>query len=111
MHLPSPRTRVQLVAAATLFLSATPVFADAVEDAYRICKSVEQTGLSTDCKVRGWSSTVDITIDTNGAEAREICMGISEQMAQRTRSFDGKWKLRILSPYSGEKAIAVCTLR
>jgi hypothetical protein len=110
MRLSSRSTRVQLIVAA-LLLSAAPVFANPVEDAYRICSSVEQTGLTTDCKVNGWSSTVDITIDTNGEEARKICSGIADQMAQRTRSFGGKWKLRILSPYSGEKAIAVCTLR
>jgi hypothetical protein len=88
-----------------------PAAADAVDDAYRICKAAAATGLTTECTVSGYYSRVDMTIDTTGAEARKICAGVADQMAAKTGSFNGKWKLRILSPYSGEKAIAVCTLR
>lgn len=85
--------------------------AEVVEDAYRLCVTFEKTGMSTECKVSGWGSTVDVTIDTNGGEARKICVGVVEMMAKQTRNFAGKWKLRIFSPYSGERPIAVCTLR
>lgn len=93
---------------ATLGTSAA---ADAVGDAHRLCSAVSRTGMATECEVSGYHSRVDVTIDTNGAEARKICAGMVDQMAQVTRSFAGKWQLRILSPYSGTKAIAVCTLR
>lgn len=92
-------------------LSVFSVRADPVGDAYRICKAMEATGLTTECTVSGYHSRVDATIDTNGAEARKICIGVSEQMARAGANFQGKWQLRILSPYSGTKAIAVCPLR
>jgi len=87
------------------------VHADVIDDAYRVCSAMERTGLTTECKVNGWGSTVDVRIDTNGSEARKICSGVVDAMAQKTRSFAGKWKLRIFSPYSGEHPIAVCTLQ
>jgi hypothetical protein len=92
-------------------LLASSLRADPVGDAYRLCKAVEGTGLATECEVSGYHSRVDVTIDTNGAEARKICVGVSEQMARAGANFQGKWQLRILSPYSGNKAIAVCPLR
>lgn len=85
--------------------------ADPVGDAYRLCKAMERTGLTTECEVSGYHSRVDVTIDTTGSEARKICAGVADQMAKAGANFQGKWKLRILSPYSGEKAIAVCQLR
>jgi hypothetical protein len=85
--------------------------ADPVGDAYRLCKAMEGTGVTTKCKVSGFHSRVDVTIDTNGAEARKICAGVVEQMTRVGANFQGKWQLRILSPYSGDKAIAVCGLR
>ncbi len=84
---------------------------DAVTDAYRLCETFEKTGMSTVCEVKGWGSTIDVTIDTNGGEARKICTGVVDMTADVTRSFAGNWKLQIFSPYSGEKPIAVCTLR
>jgi hypothetical protein len=93
-----------------LFLGST-AHADPVDDAYRLCKAMEGTGMTTECTVSGYHSRVDATIDTNGAEARKVCTGIAEQMSRAGANFKGKWQLRILSPYSGEKAIAVCALR
>ena len=85
--------------------------ADVVDDAYRLCKVMDISGVSTECEVKGWGSTVDVTIDTNGAEARKVCDGVADMMAKKTRTFAGQWRLRIFSPYSGKKPIAVCTLR
>jgi hypothetical protein len=97
---------------AAIMLAATcSVSADPVGDAYRLCKAMEATGLTTDCTVSGFHSRVDVTMDTNGAEARKICAGVADQMARVGANFNGKWKLRILSPYSGDKAIAVCQLK
>ena len=88
-----------------------PTQADAVDDAYRLCAALEGTGLTTECEVKGWGSSVDVRIDTSSSEARKICTGAADMMAQKTRSFAGKWKLRIFSPYSGEHPIAICNLR
>lgn len=82
----------------------------AVDDAYKVCTAMEGTGLTTQCSVHGWDRTIDITIDTNGSEARKICQGAVEAMSKKTRSFAGNWKLQIFSPYSGDRPIAVCTL-
>ena len=103
--------RVQLVVAAVLLVAAPAASADVIDDAYRVCKAMEGTGLTTRCEVKGWGSTIDVRIDTNGAEARKICAGVANQMAKQTRTFAGKWKLQIFSPYSGDQPIAVCTLR
>jgi len=103
--------RIKHFATAVALLAAGSSHADPVADAYRLCKAMEGTGLTTDCEVSGYHSRVDVTIDTTGSEARKICAGVAEQMAQAGANFQGKWKLRILSPYSGDKAIAVCQLR
>ena len=88
-----------------------PAQADAVDDAYWLCAALERTGLTTECEVKGWGSTVDARIDTSSYEARKICISVADMMAQKTRSFDGEWKLQIFSPYSGETPIAICNLR
>ncbi len=102
---------LRMLLAASMALSSQVASADVIDDAYRLCTTFENTGLSTECEVKGWGSTVDVTIDTNGVEARKICAGVVDMMAEQTRTFAGKWKLRIFSPYSGERPIAVCTLR
>jgi hypothetical protein len=102
---------IRVAMAAVLSLSVLPAFANVIDDAYRLCKAMESTNLTMQCEVKGFGSMVDVTIDTNGAEARRICAGVADQMAQLTSSFGGTWKLRIFSPYSGERPIATCTLR
>jgi hypothetical protein len=103
--------KLQLLFVASMALASPFAAADVIDDAYRLCKAMDDTGLATQCEVEGWGSTVDVTIDTNGAEARKICAGVVKVMAKQTRTFAGKWKLRIFSPYSGQRPIAVCTLR
>jgi hypothetical protein len=72
---------------------------------------MEQTGLTTGCEVRGWKQFVDVRIDMGSSEARKTCAGVAEMMSRMTNGFKGQsWKLRILSPYSGDQAIAVCRL-
>lgn len=103
--------KLHLIFAASLALASPLVTADVIDDAYRLCKAMEATGLTTECEVKGWGSTVDVTIDTSGSEGRKICAGVADMMAKQTRTFAGKWKLRIFSPFSGQRPIAVCTLR
>lgn len=81
----------------------------AVDDAYAVCTAMESTGLITTCKVSGWGETVDVRIDTTGAEARKMCPAIVGLVGKQTRTLAGRWKLRIFSPYSGDQPIAICT--
>jgi len=91
-------------------LYQNPALADVIDDAYKLCSTLEGTGLTTGCKVNRRGSTVDVRIATSGSGARDICSGVVDMMAKQTRSFKGKWKLQIFSPYSGEHPIASCTL-
>lgn len=88
---------------------------DAVSDAFGVCAVFDGTGLTTQCEVKSATlstpPSVDVTIDTNGSDARKMCAGIADMMAKQTHSFAGKWRLRIFSPYSGQRPIATCALR
>ena len=76
-----------------------------------ICEGLKSTGNATNCEVNHFGLLVDATIDTNSIEAKKICVGVASEAAKYNSSFnDGKWKLRIFSPYSGDKPIAVCSL-
>ena len=76
-----------------------------------MCAVLEHTGLTTGCDVNGWHRTIDVRIDTTGSEGRKICAGMAKMTAQQTGVFQiGQWKLRILSPFSGDQPIAVCAL-
>jgi hypothetical protein len=107
------RQLVLVSSVALLSLIAPHVHAarDVIDDAYMLCKVFENTGMSTECNVRGGSSSVEVTLDTNGVEGRKICASVVAEMATVTGNFAGKWKLKIFSPYSGNRPIAVCTLR
>jgi hypothetical protein len=79
-------------------------------DAYRVCEAMDGTGLTTSCEVKAWGKTIDVRMDTTGAEARKICLGTAKMVSGYTIAFKGEWKLRIFSPYSGDQPIAVCAL-
>lgn len=87
-----------------------------VDDAYRACSAMEGTRLITTCEVSGWDSTVDVRIDTNGAEARKICVEAVKMIRKISTKFTEskragiEWRLRIFSPYSSDRPIAACTL-
>lgn len=83
----------------------------ATDEALGLCLILKGTGLTTHCEITASIPSVDVTIDTNGAEARKMCLGLSDMLTKDKSQFDGKWELRILSPYSGEKPIAVCLLK
>lgn len=82
---------------------------ETADNATRICIALENTGMTTECKV-GWGGTLDVWIDTNGSEARKMCTGIASLVAKQGAAFPG-WKLRIFSPYSGDHPIATCNLQ
>lgn len=85
---------------------------DAVDAAYSLCAMMDNTRLVSECEIKGWGSTVDVTIDTVGSEAVQMCSDTTSLIAGKTTLFSGKgWKLRIFSPYSGDRPLATCTLR
>ena len=92
----------------TLTVSAT-VPADEVDAAYKVCRAFEGTGLTTGCEVNGWKQNIDVRIDMSSSEARKLCTQLADM--QSGQFPDGRWSLRILSPYSGDQPIAVCNLR
>lgn len=94
------------------YSSANETKPDAVSAAYQLCEAAQRTGLSTGCEVQGFGNKVDLRADTTGAEARKMCAGIADMMTGRGfETARTPWTLRILSPYSGDQPIAVCTLR
>lgn len=82
-----------------------------IADAYMVCMVMNASGYVTECDVKGGDAAVDATIDTDSTEARRICVFIAGVMEAKKSAFAGRWKLRIFSPYSGSRPIAVCTLR
>lgn len=83
---------------------------DVIDDAHRVCSAMRNTGLTSECDVKGAGRTVDVRIDTTGLEAKKICKGAAEEISKMTKRFKGEWKLRIFSPYSGDHPLAVCAL-
>lgn len=82
-----------------------------VDDAFRLCGALEDTGYTSKCKVRGFGRSVDTWIDTSGPEAIKICRETASMLRQHTTSLSaGGWKLRIFSPFSGENVLAECPL-
>jgi hypothetical protein len=103
-----------LTVAAIALLTYQARAADEVDAAYAVCQSLMNTGLVSECEVSGWEGAVDAWLDTNSAEARKMCAGMVELFAQHTDAFakaPRTWRLRILSPYSGDHPLAVCDLR
>ncbi len=83
---------------------------DVIDDAFILCDAMKANKLTTQCSVVGKNRTIDVTIDIDGAGAREICAGTVRTMAKHTDRFAGEWTLQIFSPYSGQRPIATCVL-
>lgn len=99
-----------IIASLAIFtFSPHQAHADAVDNAYRVCEVFKNTGMSSDCKVKGGRS-IHVSMDTTGVEANKICRGVVSQLAG-AMSFDSKWTLRIFSPFSGDNQLASCTLK
>ena len=103
--------RVTLFFTIVLIKTISSAHADVIDDAYHLCNALEATGATSECEVKGWGSTVDATIDTNSSQAKQLCGGVAKMMSKQTNSFSGKWKLRIFSPFSGNRPIASCVLK
>lgn len=102
------------LALVAICVSSTTAMADSetsVNNAYGLCRVFDNTGLlSEPCSVSGWHSSVDVKMDTNGAEARKICAGVANMMREQGIRFDSGWKIRIFSPFSGDSTLAQCNL-
>jgi len=98
-----------LIVAGTQCASADST--ESVKNAFFMCAVVDATGMASEkCSVSGWHSSVDVTIDTTGAEARQICLGMVTAMAEKGLHWDAGWQVRIYSPFSGDHTIAFCAL-
>ncbi len=75
-----------------------------VDNAFMLCRVLDGTNmLSEPCDVSGWGSSVDM-------EARKLCPSIKDMLTKKSITFDKGWTMKIKSPYSGDKTIAICQL-
>ena len=100
---------------ATETTETTPKQPDAYDisarNARHLCEAWDATrGLSQPCEVSGWESSVKVSIDTNGPEARKMCDGVVKTLNAIHATFVPGWKLKIYSPLTGDKTLAVCDL-
>jgi hypothetical protein len=95
-----------------LLLHLSPAFPDdGLGNAYFVCDIFERTGISTECKASNATSTVDVIIATDAAEAARVCSVIADNMVQKGRSFGGQWQLRIFAPDRADEPLAACRLK
>ena len=101
-------------AAGLSMLIATPVLAepDAVENAYRVCAKVNETGLaSKPCEVSEQSRTVTAALDMSSGEARDLCTQFADLLQRKGIRFPGRqWTLQIASPSSAGDSVVSCNL-
>lgn len=82
---------------------------DVIDHAFDLCDALNSTmQLSSECKVS--TQSVDISIDANAGEARQVCSSILKILKNEKIKFDEGWKVRIFSPFSADKTIAICKL-
>ncbi|GAC1040069.1 hypothetical protein thsrh120_00730 [Rhizobium sp. No.120] len=102
------------LAAATMLVGASSAMAadDAVNNAFRVCKMIDNTGLFTaPCQVSSRRNAVMATIDLPIADARKACAQITGVVSSKGFHFPGgEWTVQIKSPTSGDKSIAFCRL-
>lgn len=99
------------IALAVMLMHLPPAFsADGLENAYVLCDIFEKTKISTECRASNVTSTVDVIIATDGAEAARVCSVIVQDMIQTGRSFGGQWQLRIFAPDRADQPLAACKL-
>ncbi|NLS15258.1 hypothetical protein HGP16_01650 [Rhizobium sp. P40RR-XXII] len=85
---------------------------DAANNAFRVCKMIDNTGLFTaPCQVSSRKNAVVATIDLPSADARKACVQIAGVVSSKGFHFPGgEWTVQIKSPTSGDKSIAFCRL-
>lgn len=100
--------------AATALVVANSVLAaeDPVNNAFRVCKMIDNTGLFTaPCQVSSRKYSVIATIDLPVADARSACTQITGVVSSKGFHFPGAdWTVQIKSPSSGDRSIVFCRL-
>lgn len=91
-----------------------PPVKTAYDYALFICETFEKSDAS-DCKVNSSvfsTSYIDMTLPgKTPLQASAGCQQLVSVMRQKTKAFSSKeWKVRMFSPFSGNRPIATCTL-
>lgn len=84
-----------------------------VDEAYGICAILTSVGATTcDVEVNIFSASyIDATVPTNVADAQKVCANFMRLTREPGSPFIGRgWKLKLFSPFSGNRPIAACTL-
>jgi 7-cyano-7-deazaguanine synthase in queuosine biosynthesis len=105
--------RVFLAVITALVITNSAMAADdAVNNAFRVCKMIDNTGLFTaPCQVSSRRNAVLATIDLPIADAKKACAQITGVASSKGFHFPGgEWTVQIKSPTSGDKSIAFCRL-
>ncbi len=93
---------------------ATAADAGDFEAAYGLCGALKRTGVVTECTVKsGLPASVNFTINTNSSEARKMCdstVALANKASPAFLATEVGWEVRISSPYSNGRPIAVCSL-
>lgn len=90
--------------------SGVPLVANAAQ---ALCQLVRQRGLASECAVHVnflSTSSVDLTVNTPLSKARSECLTVAVMLRQATPE-DARasaWEVRLFSPFSGSRPIAVC---
>lgn len=78
----------------------------ASEDAFYACKAFTDADMGTCAVAR---PNVVLTINTSQTEAAKICAGTVQMINAKTRSLaQGKWRLRLVSPFDETRILAEC---
>ena len=101
---------VLLSIAASLALSSHVAMSDDAEGALRICSVIDAMGSSVVCTVNNPNNSVDIAIESTGADAAGTCAAFAEMAKPLTYAFTSHWKIRILSTQESDTPLAVCDL-
>lgn len=87
----------------------TDLTRDVTGAASRVCSIFDVSGLlSGPCSVSAPEAAVDVTIDTGGGDAAEMCSGFVQVMRGQGLHFDEGWTLRIHPPSGDGAALAQC---
>ena len=83
----------------------------AMANAYGLCAVLDSSGaLSEKCSVSGWNDAISITVAATPDDAQKLCPAFLETIRVNKLHFDKGWQVKIFSPFSGQRTIAICDL-
>jgi hypothetical protein len=90
--------------------AASPV-PNSVDSAYSLCAWFDGTKqLTQKCVVSVGDRAMDIAVDVAPSDAKIFCEAFPPIVKRDGLSFNGRWQLRLFSPFSGNRPIASCDL-